>query len=88
MLPTENRERTGFRTKREVNTVNWIASGFLGLHSNMFCVFQLITALAQFRNLANAMPRVYRWVLWQYKVLNIEHGVEVIRSNYILEGRN
>ena len=44
VLPNENSERTGFRTKREVN---WITSVFPGLQSNMFCVFQFITALTQ-----------------------------------------
>ena len=51
VLPNENLERTGFRTKREVN---WITSVFPGLQSNMFCVFQFITALThvQFRRVA------------------------------------
>ena len=36
------------------------------------------------------MPRIDRWVYGNIKlqVVGIEHGVEVIRSNYILEGRN
>ena len=44
VLPNENWERTGFRTKREVN---WITSVFPGLQSNMFCVFQFIMALTR-----------------------------------------
>ena len=63
VLPNENWERTGFRAKREVN---WITSVFPGLQSNMFCVFQFITALTQFR-------RVDRWVLWQYKFASRQH---------------